>query len=342
MCVRWDFTVATLTRSSLAIREGKPSTMRIDEERAPTVVAAYQLAAAGSTDWEVAAQTGLAKTHVSEILTNPIYSGRLRTGEAAGIAPLVDPSLWSRVQTMRERRRTRTPGRIVKRDYALRLRCSGCGRYLYGDVGRYRHPRPTCEAFLAATPFIRRNRARDRDRHDKRVKGHSYPQAWYEDAVGTLLAEIGSLDDHTITEVVRLYGEDQSRPDELTLTRIERERVEASQRLAKTRDIAAWQATMSKLDAEVEVARQPRQERRLEPAEAVAYLRSLPSLWSDSGPEGRQALATALFAKLEVEGYRRMTYELTSDAVELGLDAALPAVLETGGQIGEFGRGERI
>ncbi|MEA2026795.1 MAG: hypothetical protein U9O18_08885 [Chloroflexota bacterium] len=143
------------------------------------------------------------------------------------------------------------------------------------------------------------------------------------------------------TEVVRLYGEDQSRPDELTLARIERERVEASQRLAKTRDIAAWQATMSRLDAEVEVARQPRQERRLEPAEAVAYLRSLPSLWADSGPEGRQALATALFAKLEVEGYRRMTYELTSDAVELGLDTALPAVLETGGQIGEFGRGER-
>jgi len=128
------------------------------------------------------------------------------------------------------------------------------------------------------TPFIRRNRARDRDRHDKRVKGHSYPQAWYEDAVGTLLAEI---------------------------------------------------------------ARQPLQEPRLEPAEAVAYLRSLPSLWADTGPEGRQALATALFAKLEVEGYRRVTYELTSEAVELGLDAALPAVLETGGQIGEFGRGER-
>lgn len=36
-----------------------------------------------------------------------------------------------------------------------------------------------------------------------------------------------------------------------------------------------------------------------------------------------------------------MTYELTPDAVELGLRAALLAVLETGGQIGEFGRGER-
>ena len=67
----------------------------------------------------------------------------------------------------------------------------------------------------------------------------------------------------------------------------------------------------------------------------------VPSRQAESGPEGRQALATALFAKIEVEGYRRITYELTSDTVELGLSATLPAVLETGGQIGEFGRGER-
>ncbi len=67
----------------------------------------------------------------------------------------------------------------------------------------------------------------------------------------------------TITEAVRLYGEDTGRPDELTLARIEREREEASQRLAKTRDIAAWQATMARLDAEAEVARQPREGRRL-------------------------------------------------------------------------------
>jgi hypothetical protein len=79
----------------------------------------------------------------------------------------------------------------------------------------------------------------------------------YEDAIVALLAEVGSLDDHTITEAVRLYGEDTGRPDELTLARIEREREEASQRLAKTRDIAGWQATMARLDAEAEVARQP-------------------------------------------------------------------------------------
>ena len=69
--------------------------------------------------------------------------------------------------------------------------------------------------------------------------------------------------------------------------------------------------------------------------------RSLPSLWNDAGPEGRQALASALFTKLEVEGYTKMRYQLTPDAVTLGLGAALPAQTETGGHTGGFGRGER-
>ena len=78
------------------------------------------------------------------------------------------------------------------------------------------------------------------------------------------------------------------------------------------------------------------------PDEVVAYLRSLPKLWTDSGHEGHQPLASALFAKCEVEGYQRMRYELTPDAVDLGLGVALPAQLETGAQMGRFGRGERI
>jgi hypothetical protein len=169
------------------IREGKPSTLRIDEAKAATVRRACELAAAGQTDWEVAAATGLAKTHVGELLTNPIYAGRLRTGEPAGLAPIVEPALWSRVQSMRELRRTRAPGRIVKRNYPLRLRCSGCQRFLYGDVGRYRHPAPTCDAFIAGTPDARRRYTKG---DDKRAGGHSYPQAWYEDAIGLLLSEV--------------------------------------------------------------------------------------------------------------------------------------------------------
>ena len=52
-------------------------------------------------------------------------------------------------------------------------------------------------------------------------------------------------------------------------------------------------------------------------------------------------MATAIFARTDVLGFQRMEYELTPDAIELGLDAALPAVYELRNQIGEFGRGER-
>ena len=48
-----------------------------------------------------------------------------------------------------------------------------------------------------------------------------------------------------------------------------------------------------------------------------------------------------MFTRLEVEGYQRMRYELTPDAIDLGLDAALPAEPEVGAQMGGFGRGER-
>ncbi len=57
---------------------------------------------------------------------------------------------------------------------------------------------------------------------------------------------------------------------------------------------------------------------------------------------GRQALVVALFSRLDVLGFRRLEYELTPDAIDLGLDAALPPVIELERQIGEFGRGERI
>jgi hypothetical protein len=124
------------------------------------------------------------------------------------------------------------------------------------------------------------SRRGSQEQTDTRIKGNSYPKEWYEDAVGELLGHIGSLDDHTMTEVVRLYGEDLAKPDELTLARIEREWEEASHRLARTRDIAAWQATMARLDAEQQVARQPRQQQRMVPDEVVAYLRSLPTPYS--------------------------------------------------------------
>jgi hypothetical protein len=182
---------------------------------------------------------------------------------------MIEPALWSKVQSIRELRRTRTPGRIVKRNYPLRLRCSGCRRFLYGDTGRYRHPAPTCEAFIAATPTIRRRYA---DTHDKRVQGHSYPQSWYEDAIGELLGQVGGVDDITITEAVRLYNDRPAQVDRVTLGRIERDRDELGRHLARTRDVATWQTGMARLDGEEQLAREPAQTGRLTPPEVIAYL----------------------------------------------------------------------
>ena len=97
---------------------------------------------------------------------------------------------------------------------------------------------------------------------------------------------------------------------------------------------------MAQLDLEDLAARDPVERGQLASSEVVANLRSLPSLWADSGPDGRQALATALFARTDVLGFERMEYELTPDAIELGLGDALSAMFEIGRER-ELGRGER-
>jgi hypothetical protein len=125
------------------------------------------------------------------------------------------------------------------------------------------------------------------------------------------------------------------------LARIGREREGAGRRLAKTRDVSAWQREMAQLDAEEQAAREPVEAARLSSGEVVDYLRSLPVLWAETGPDGRQALATVIFARTDVVGFERLEYELTPDAIELGLDAALPAVFELSCTICEFGGGER-
>jgi hypothetical protein len=160
-------------------------------------------------------------------------------------------------------------------------------------------------------------------------------------SIGALLGHIGRVDDRTISEVVRLHGDYQPRADELTLARIARARDDAARQLTRTRDLAAWQATMSRLDDEEALARVPVERQRLSPPEIVDYLRALTRLWADAGPDGRQALVGAIFAKLDVLGFQSLEYDLTPDAIDLGLDVALPALMQLDYQIGEFGRGER-
>jgi hypothetical protein len=89
-------------------------------------------------------------------------------------------------------------------------------------------------------------------------------------------------------------------------------------------------------------ATEPAETCRLTAPEIVDYARSLPRLWADSGADGRRALVTAVFADLAVTGFSRLEYTLSLDAIDLGMDAALPPVIDLGSKIAEFGRGERI
>lgn len=156
-----------------------------------------------------------------------------------------------------------------------------------------------------------------------------------------MMIRIGDVES-SISEVVRLHGAYRPRADELTLARINRAKEDAARQFIRTRDLTALQTTMARLDAEECLANEPVESRRLTPLEIVDYARSLPRLWADSGPDGRQAIVAAIFRRLDVLGFERLEYELTPDAVDLGLDAALPPILELTSQIGEFGRGERI
>ena len=143
-------------------RPGRTSAVRLpaqrgklvepDPARGDTVRAAFEAAAMGRTDREVAAQTGLSLYTVRGMLTSPLYIGQLRDGGAANWGPLIELRVWNRVQEVRARRATTAGRSLARRPYALSmLHCAACGRHLIGDTGYYRHPN-ACAAFRAATP----------------------------------------------------------------------------------------------------------------------------------------------------------------------------------------------
>ena len=122
---------------------------------------AFDLYSAGSwSDTALADELGLTEPGLSEILTNPLYAGRVvrhkgRPDEEqrpARFPAPVDPALFDRVQVIRAERRTRHPGGIARRrpyPLARLMRCVHCGSGYHGDANndrrRIRHARrPAC------------------------------------------------------------------------------------------------------------------------------------------------------------------------------------------------------
>ena len=132
-----------------------PQQLVEDPDNANLVRRAFELSASGMTDREVAVAVGLKLKHLREILKNPVYSGRLRTGEESGGPLLVTRALWDSVTVVRGKYSRRHRGPVSRRTYALStlLHCAACGRRLTGHVGRYRHV-DACAEFKAAKPTM--------------------------------------------------------------------------------------------------------------------------------------------------------------------------------------------
>jgi len=105
-------------------------------------------------------------------------------------------------------------------------------------------------------------------------------------------------------------------------------------RYRRDRDTRALEASTQVLDGQEADAKANEAAQALEPAEVVAFLRDLPTLW-DAAPGGRRALTESLFDRVEVLGLRRMHLEPTPAAVAAGLVEAFASVSAG------YGRGER-
>lgn len=300
-----------------------------DPAKRDRVVRAFDLAAAGLTDRDVAAAIDVSLHVVRGMLRNPLYAGRLPDGRETRFPAIVPPALWNAVHAARDRRRTRDGRPAVKRrTYALSmLRCAACGRRLIGDTGRYRHT-DVCEPFLAAADAPKR---RARGQHVD-PPGRSYGAAVYEGLVTEVLARI-SLGADVLADAIALTKAPE--PDRVALARIDRERDAAMARYRRTRDAAELEWTMARLDTEATLARHVEAPEAIPAAEAAAYLRDLPRWWADA-PDSRRALAEYLFDSIEVLGLRSMRITPSRAALERGLADAFHA--RTHG----YGRGERI
>lgn len=316
-------------------RDGRPPVLVVDEERMAVVREAYELSASGMLDREVANRLGLRLTHLREVLTNPVYRGRLHRGELAATGAVIEPELWDKVQLVRGRFKRRHPGYpINRREYALAglLFCASCGRRLTGHGGRYRHVDP-CQAFLDARP-----NGPSPSFPLVRVNGHSYLAATYDGIVPTVLLHIAA-NASVKASVVGLLEERTEVIDSLALARIAKERDAALARYVKDRDPLALESTMARLDAEEAEARMA--PKSVDPRAALAYLADLPRLWEETAPERHRNLAEAIFERIEVLGPRRRSSTRRQRLrLTAGVRCGGTQVL-TADDRGRYGRGER-
>lgn len=306
-------------RPPYGFRRNAAALIEPDPDRVPVVQRAFELAASGATDREVAAHLDLGLHTVRGILTSPLYLGRLRDDRPASWPAVVDPATWNRVAASRDRRSRRSPGRPeTRRTYVLpMLECASCSRRLVGDKDRYRHL-DVCDDFLAAAVQPKRP---VRGQH-RQIPGASYRREAYEDLVPAILERI-RLRAVDVADTVALYrGASEPAPDRLALARIEQQRERAITRFRRDRDVRALEAAMARLDGEEREASMPVSRASLTPAEVRGYLESLQAWWEAVEDSDRRALAETLFERIQVAGASWWRIEPTPEAVAAGLAEA--------------------
>jgi DNA invertase Pin-like site-specific DNA recombinase len=306
---------------------GKPPCLAEVPDQIEVVRSVFRSAAEGLTDREIAARTGLKKTHVSELLTNAIYNGVLRDGNRR--PPIIDDSLWTQVQEMRSRHSHRHPGPATYRSYLWSglIRCRSCGRRLTGHVERYRHVE-ACEAFRAARP----------GGSDPRHRGDSYTAATYDEVAPRALAHVVA-NAALVAEVEDAIGDRLGHmPDQFRLARIRRERQQATRRLEVDRDVNAWKATMERLDRE-ETEAQATDAPSLTMQGVAESLADLQALYTDAEPATKHRIVQALFEQVEVLGPSEVWLYPSVEAEARGWAAAMSGEFRV--EVRKTGRGER-
>jgi DNA invertase Pin-like site-specific DNA recombinase len=305
---------------------GKPPLLVEIAEQVDLVRTMFSWAAEGLTDREVAARSGLKKTHVSEILTNPFHNGVLSDGNRR--PPVIDDGLWEQAQGMRSRHSHRHPGPTTYRQYLWSglIRCRACSRGLSGHVGRYRHIE-ACEAFRAARP----------GGTDARNKGDSYKADVYDSIAARALAHVVANADLVAEVEDAIAAPAEPLPDQFRLARIRQERHQATRRLEVDRDTSAWKATMDRLDREEAEA----QAANLPPATAQSVAESLAdiqTLFAGAEPLTRHRIAQALFERVEVLGPNEIWLYPSVEAEARGWAAAMHGTTSADGALVRFAR----
>ncbi len=314
-------------------RAGPHKLMEPDPATMPVAIRVWEMAADGSADSTIAAETGLTLWTVRGVLRSPLYEGRLRDGRATNFPAPIDVRVIEQARNCRTSR-TRIGNRVRRnRTYPLTgkgpLVCDVCDKPIKGDTrGRRNGDKIT---------VYRHNDA-------ARCEGwpvRETPTAILEEQVAQLF--MGAAPNRESAARIRAaLARPVTAPDGLTVARLDAKLRALGNELGR----ADLSRSSAEIVAEIESARAERQriaavpveQCAVDPDEALEWLASLGTLWRETSDEGRRHLAVGTFERLGVlagpqrGSHRIVNVQVTAEAERRGLVLALPSSL--GGHCG--------